>query len=370
MRLVTVDRCQAGISLAKSISHENGSVLLAAGTQLTEQHIARLKKLQVFTIYIEDDDSEGIDIIDSIPEELRVEAVHVITEGLTTIAGLTSPHAPQIQGMMKTSRAIRSFQKIFRDITQCLKGAPAALQLLASTKIHDNFVYTHSLNVSIYACQLAIENGLPLKKIEEVGLGAMLHDIGTMFISPEILNKPGELTDREFAYVQSHTELGFDVLRKVHEVPLPVAHCALQHHERIDGTGYPRGLKADDIHPYAKLLSVVNVFEALTNHHPHRQAMLPHNALEYLYAGSATQFDKKQVQLFRKCIAIYPQGLTVMLNDGRTGIVSKYNFRSAGRPEIRIIRDEEGQKVTPYEIDLAANECLTVEIVKADALLY
>jgi putative nucleotidyltransferase with HDIG domain len=369
LRLITLDRCQPGIKLGKSIHYENGKVLLAKGTELTDNLIASLKRFNIYTVYIDDEESEGIEIVESIPGQLRAEAMNVITEGLDSIAGLIS-NKSNIQGMMKSGRAIRSFQKIFRDILGCLTDNPTALNLLASTKIHDNHVYTHSLNVSIYACQLAIENGLPLKKIEEIGLGAMLHDLGKMYIPSAILNKPGKLTNEEFAEIKSHCQLGFDILRKIHEIPLTVAHCALQHHEKIDGTGYPRGIKGDEIHNYAKILSVVDVFDAVTSHRVYRPAMLPHKALEILYSGVGTQFESKQVQLFRNCIAIYPQGMTVKLNNGRTGIVSKYNFHSVGRPEIRIIRDEEDQEVNPYEIDLSSNDNLTVEIIEADALLY
>ncbi|MGM0875688.1 MAG: HD-GYP domain-containing protein [Bacillota bacterium] len=368
MRLVTLDRCQSGIKLGKSIYNKNGKVLLAKGTELTSSLIERLKKFNIYTVYIDDKASEGIEIVESIPEKLLVEAGNVITEGLDSIAELNS-NTSNIQGMIKTERAVRSFQKVFRDIISCLTENRSVLNLLATTKIHENHVYTHSLNVSIYACQLAIKNGLPLKKIEEVGLGALLHDLGKMFIPTEVLNKPGKLTNEEFEQIKSHSELGFNILRKVHEIPLIVAHCALQHHERIDGAGYPRSLKGDQIHNYAKILSVADVFDAVTSHRVYRPAMLPHKGIELLYSGSGTQFDRKQIQFFKNCIAIYPQGLTVKLNDGRTGIVSKYNFNSVGRPEIRVIRDEEDQEVKPYEIDLSSNNNLTVEIVKADALL-
>ncbi|WP_017727792.1 HD-GYP domain-containing protein [Halalkalibacterium ligniniphilum] len=368
MRLIKVDTCQPGIKLGKSIYDENGKVLLAEGTELTKNLIDGLKKHHILTIYIQDEASEGIEIVESIPEGLRLEAVNVITEGLNTIASLHSSNS-NIQGMFKSGRAIRSFQKIIRDILGSLTENPTALNLLASTKIHENHVYTHSVNVTIYASQLAIENGLPLKNIEEIALGAMLHDLGKLYISPEILNKPGKLTKEEFDEIKSHCQLGYDILRKVHELPLTVAHCALQHHEKIDGTGYPRGLKSDEIHKYAKILSVADVFDAVTSHRVYRPAMLPHKALELLYAGNGTHFDRKQLQLFKDCIAIYPQGLTVKLSDGRVGIVSKYNFHSVGRPEIRIIRDEENQDVEPYEIDLAAKDHLTVDIVEADALL-
>ncbi|HWO95130.1 MAG TPA: HD-GYP domain-containing protein [Bacillus sp. (in: firmicutes)] len=370
MRLVMLDKSQSGVKLGKSIYNENGRVLLTKGTELTDSLKERLMKLNISTVYIEDEASEGIEIIDSIPMELRSEAANVITEGLNTIANGLNSHTSNIQGMIRTERAVRSFQKIFKDILSCLTGNRTALNLLATAKVHDNYVYTHSLNVTIYACQLAIENGLPLKNIEEIGLGAMLHDVGKMFISPEILNKPGKLTNEEYEHVKSHPELGFEILRKIHEIPLTAAHCALQHHERIDGFGYPRGLKGDKIHRYAKILSVADVFDAVTSHRVYRRGMLPHKAFEILYAGSGTQFESKQIELFKGCIAIYPQGLTVKLNDGRTGIVSNYNFNAVGRPKIRIIRDEDDQGVKPYEIDLSTSGNLTIEIVEADALLY
>lgn len=367
MRLITLDKCHAGVRLGKTIYNEHGSVLLAKGTELTASLLSALKKYSIFTIYIEDEESEGIEIVEAIPEELRIETISVVTEGLNTIADLKTAN---VRGMIKTERAIRSFKKIFRDILNCLSENQSALNLLATTKIHDNYLYSHSVNVTIYSCQLAIQNGLPLKNIEEIGLGAMLHDLGKLYIPLEILNKSGALTNEEFDIVKKHSEAGFDILRKVYEIPIPVSHCAFQHHERIDGTGYPRGLKDNDIHKYAKILAVADVFDAVTSHRVYRPAMLPHMGLELLYAGNGTQFESKQVELFKGCIAIYPQGLTVKLNDGRTGIVSNYNFNAAGRPQVRIIRDEDNQAVkATYEIDLAAKDHLTLQIVEADALL-
>lgn len=368
MRLVKLDHCQSGIKLGRSIYSEKGKILLTKGSELTGSFIKRLKNLNIYTVYIEDKASEGIDIVESIPVELLNEATNVITEGLETIADLNGTK-PTLQAMIETDKTVRTFQNIFKEIMSSLTDNPTVLNLLATTKIHENHVYTHSLHVTIYSCQLAIKNGLPTKQIEEIGLGALLHDLGKIFLPPEILNKPGKLNEEEFKHMKAHSELGFDILRNVHEIPLVVAHCALQHHERIDGKGYPRGIKGNQIHPYAKILSVADVFDAVTSHRVYRPAMLPHQGMELLYSGSGTQFDTKQLRLFKNCIAIYPQGLTVKLNDGRVGIVTKYHFHSVGRPVIRIIKDEEGQDVSPYEIDLSEQGYLTMEIVEADALL-
>lgn len=197
-----------------------------------------------------------------------------------------------------------------------------------------------------------------------------MHDLGKMYIPLEVLNKVEPLTAEEIELIQSHCMSGFDTLRKVPEIPLTVAHCAFQHHERVDGTGYPRGLQDNEIHKYAKIVSVADVFDAVTTPRSYRPALLPHKGLELLYTGSGTQFESDQIHLFKGCIAIYPEGLTVKLNDGRTGIVSKYNFNAVGRPEIRITRNEEEQEVIPYEIDLSSSMYLNLEIVEADPLLY
>ncbi|WP_077617953.1 HD-GYP domain-containing protein [Bacillus sinesaloumensis] len=369
MRLINIESCHSGLILGQSIYNEKGTVLLAKGTELTEIYIQKLQKYNIHTLYIDDGVSEGIDIIESFPEALRVEAINNITEGLHTIADLQS-EKPTLQKMMNSSNAIRGFQKVFREILQTLKENKTALNLLASTKVYDNYLYTHSVNVAIYACQLALANGLPLKNVEEIGLGAILHDVGKLSVPIEILNKPGKLTNEEYEIVKSHSTTGFELLRRIHEIPLLVSHCALQHHERIDGKGYPRGLEGDNIHPYSKIISVADVFDAVTSQRTYRRPLLPHVAMELLYSGSGTQFDTHQVRLFKEGIAIYPVGITVKLNDGRTGIVSNYNYSAVGRPEIRIIKDEENQTISPYEIDLAAFDCLRIEIIEADALLY
>lgn len=368
MRLININRCKPGLVLGKPIYNDKGSVLLAKGTKLTEIYIKKLKNYNVYTMCIEDELSEGIDIIESFPEELRVEAVKKISEELNTIADLNTSK-PTLQSMINSAKAIKSFQKIFRDILHSLNDNKTALNLLASTKVYDNFLYSHSVNVAIYSCQLALANGLPLKNVEEIGLGALLHDVGKLAIPLEILNKPGKLTSEEYEQVKLHSSVGFDILRKIHEIPLLVSHCALQHHERVDGKGYPRGLKGDEIHIYSKIISVADVFDAVTSYRSYRAPFLPHKAMDLLYSGSGTQFESKQVQLFKGGIAIYPEGITVKLSDGREGIVSKYNYNAIGRPIVRIIKDEESQEIKPYEIDLASLENLSIEIIEADALL-
>ncbi|QDP41902.1 HD-GYP domain-containing protein [Radiobacillus deserti] len=365
MRIISIEKVQSGIKLGRAIYNERGKVLLSEGTELTERMIKKLKKFHITSVYIEDDFSEGIEIVEAIPVEFRMEAIGTINQGLMDIADL-NVSKPNLQGMMKSARAIRTFQKVFRDIADELSTNRAAINLLATTKIQESFVYGHSLNVAIYSCQLALANGLPIKEIEDIGLGSMLHDIGKLFVPKEILNKPIPLTDDEWKQMKNHCEQGYNIIRKIHEIPIPVAHCALQHHERVDGTGYPRGLMDGDIHRYAKIISVANGFDAVTQARAYRPAILPHEGIGWLEEHAGTRFDAYQVNLFKDCIAIYPQGLTVKLSDGRVGIVASYSVKKL---TLRIVQDEYQQPVEPYEITLNLQHDRDLYIIETDVLL-
>ena len=183
-------------------------------------------------------------------------------------------------------------------------------------------------------------------------MGAILHDVGKMNIPFEILGKPGKLTEEEFEMVKKHPEYGFQLLKNIHTVSLHVAHCAYQHHERIDGSGYPRGLKGDEIHELGKIIAVADVFDAVTSNRVYRNAMLPHEGLEILYAGAGNQFEVSIVEAFRRAVAIYPMGLTVELNDDRKGVISGQNIGIGDRPIVRIIEEMGNPLQESYEINL------------------
>src|SRR5690606_27436880 len=140
-----------------------------------------------------------------------------------------------------------------------IRAHQQAISLLTDVFIHDHYTFQHSLNVTIYSLAVGMKLGYNEAQLEELGIGAILHDIGKLAIPLEILNKQAKLTAEEYQPVQVHTTNGFLLLRKIQELPLLAAHCAYQHHERLDGSGYPRGLKGDEIHPYSKLLANTDV---------------------------------------------------------------------------------------------------------------
>ncbi len=364
MRLISVNRCQPGEKLAKTIYNSNGNVLVGEGVELTRKMLDRLRSLNVSAIYIEDERTSDILIEDIVSEETRREAMSVIFDSFRAFQ-----EEPRKWQQAFTSQQVgRRLKEVMKSIVDELKQNRSAMNLLGTICGVDHYVYSHSFNVALYSTAVGLKAGLSDKEIVEIGIGGLLHDVGKMAIPLEILKKPGKLTDEEYAVIKTHTELGFELLRRQDEIPLLAAHCAYQHHERLDGSGYPRGLKGDEIHHFAKIMAVCDVFDALTSDRVYRPAILPHEAMELIYAGADSLYDKQIVEEFRNTIALYPLGLVVTLNTGEVGVVVDYNRGAPSRPVVRVLRDAQGRVLDKlYEIDLSKR--LNIVITACDTFI-
>lgn len=363
MRLMSIESCKKGMKLAKAIFDKSGTLLLGEGQVLEYRIIERLEKRGISYLYIESDATTDLVLEDNISSPKRMEAAQKIETLFTKITeGDHKSHS------VSNGKLVQEFKLIFKSLMEDMKKNKHLLNLLTHLQVKDEYVFEHSINVTLYSIAIAKKLGFSEKELYEIGLGAMLHDIGKLFIPKEILHKPGKLTDEEFNIVKQHTEFGFEVLRKEWEIPLVVAHCAFQHHEKLDGTGYPRGIKENEIHRYAKVLAVADVFDALTSHRSYRKAMLPNDAMEILMAGCHHHFDEEVVKAFKQGVAIYPIGLTVTLSTGEVAIVIEYNDHVPHRPIVRVIKDKYGKDLESYyDMDLTSE--LAVVIQDCDVLL-
>ncbi|RWZ54899.1 HD-GYP domain-containing protein [Halobacillus fulvus] len=359
MRLIAVNELKPGDTLGKTIFNENGQALLHSGATFTELVIKRLRNYDITYVYVDEPGTEDIEAAYPISEKLRMEAIHSIKGAFRSVK---NPKRGRQEYVTQKSRA--SMIEIVRSLMTELQSHKEVLSLLSDVFTYDDYIFTHSLNVTMYTLALGKQLQLPTRRLEDLGLGAILHDVGKMNVPKEILLKEGKLSREEFETIQHHTEAGFEILRKAPNIPLTAAHCAFQHHERLDGSGYPRGLVSDEIHLYGKILAIADVFDAVTSDRIYRKAMLPHEGLEILYSGAGQLFDKEMVEEFRKCIAIYPNGVTVSLSDGRSGIVVRQNPHLCDRPVIRMFK-ENGQAVEEtYDLDLSKE--LSVVVAKCD----
>ncbi|WP_096156771.1 MULTISPECIES: HD-GYP domain-containing protein [Bacillus] len=358
MRLLHTKSLKPGMKLAKSIYNESGRILLKSGIPLTDRMISRLIQLKVTFVYLEDARTNDIIIPSMVSDRVKTEALQTITETFEAFKG------EKLSKWFIMDQSTKQLKDLIQLLLSDMKGNNEVSTLLTDVFVHDNYVFTHSLNVTIYALSIGLKLGLPQKDLEILGLGGILHDVGKMLVPLEVLNKPGKLTSEEFVEMKSHTTKGFDLIRKMHTVPLLVAHCAFQHHERLNGSGYPRGIKEKDIHLFGKILAVADVFDAVTSHRVYRDAMLPHEGLEILYGGSGSLYDPAIIDAFRKSVAIYPYGLAVELSDNRKAIVIGQNKEMTERPILRVIEENGNELETPYDINL--KEQLDVTIVKCN----
>lgn len=345
MRLVHINLLQPGMKLGKRIYSEEGLVLLSEDVELTSRLIGRLKDLGVGYVYIKDAATEDIIVPEMLQEETRRKALIEIKQQFQSMSG------------MKTKNRIPHFGKalsgVMNAILEDIGSQKEAMIMLMDMNSSDFDLYNHSLNVCVYTLVLGVASGYTRQQLMEIGLGALLHDIGKTQIAPEILHKPSRLSDEEFKIIQQHTTYGHRILKDEPGIPLLSAHCALQHHERIDGSGYPFGLKDKEIHEYAKWIALADSYDAMTTNRVYKRALLPHQAVEVLYTGSGTLYEQWMLEKFRDCVAIYPVGISVKLSTGEVGVVASIHSRVPQRPLIRVLKDADGQTLSsPYEINL------------------
>jgi putative nucleotidyltransferase with HDIG domain len=230
--------------------------------------------------------------------------------------------------------------------------AHALLMLLAEK---DKNRLTHSLNVCTLTLAFGRMMGLPRQYMIELGLGAILHDVGQAKIAIEIVSKEGLLTDEEYEVMKTHTTRGMELLLEENRhLPYRAVDIVYTHHERFDGHGYPQGLTGEAIPLYGRIVAITDFYEATTSQYADREIMSPGSAMTELYAMRAHNFDANLVEEFIKCVGIFPIGCTVLLNSNEVGIVVTQNRMSRLEPKIMLILDKDGHFYpVPRLIDIA-----------------
>ncbi|VBB05631.1 Hypothetical protein LUCI_0841 [Lucifera butyrica] len=343
MRRILLENIVPGMKLVKPLYSAEGNVLLNAGIELNERYISRLKELDVSYIYIEDDLTGDIEISDVISDETRIESV----------AGVKD-----IVDRVKVGKGIDASQakQVTNTLADELSRNHDVLLNFTDMRTKNDYLFSHSVNVCILSIMTALSLGFDELRLRDLGVGALLHDVGKTRIAEDILNKTERLTAAEAEEIKKHPQYGFEVLRKNPDISLLSAHCAFQHHERYDGSGYPRGIKAEEIHIFSRIVAIADVYDALTADVSYRKALPVYEALAIIMKSGGTYFDEELVNAFADNIAIYPVGCVVRLNTGEFGVVVSSTRENKTKPVVRIISDENKQRINRLvEVDLAQN---------------
>ncbi len=247
---------------------------------------------------------------------------------------------------------VQGARELVNDMVDAIVANENALMWLAQLKRRDEYTSLHSINVCVISVIFGRHLGFSEEQLREIGHGALLHDIGKMRVPLELLNKSSELTPDELAELKRHPQLGYDILSGSGGISAEALEIVRSHHERVDGSGYPRGLKGDDISEFAMLVSIVDVYDAITSDRVYHLGISPHEALNMMYEWAPKSFPNEPLEQFIRCLGIYPIGSVVELNTGEIGVVMTVNRSRHLYPIITLVLDPDKR---PYPVTKLIN---------------
>ena len=250
---------------------------------------------------------------------------------------------------------VATVKEVVKECVDHILESPSAMLWLARIKDSDEYTAEHCLRVGILSIALGRELGLMPLELEQVGICGMLHDVGKLKVPDEILNKPGRLTEDEFKIMKLHSIEGRKLLMANGEVPAAAVDVAYSHHERMDGGGYPRGLKANQIPFFAKIIAVVDAYDAINSDRVYSKGRSTMEALRILFDAAKTQFDEEVVLAFIRMVGIFPPGEIVELTNGEVAIITACSPDHKLKPRLLMVLDSDKKLCKPKVIDLARN---------------
>lgn len=331
MRYIPTGCLREGMTLARNLYGANNELVLAHGQRLNERYIYKLHRLGYSGIYIDDDISRDIEIVNVIKDELRQKSVVTLKN---VFASTASHDEKKIEKNVDDSKGL-----VYNMVDDIMSNRSVMFNMI-DLKVYNDYTFYHSVNVAVLAILLGMGMGYNYTNLYKLGLGALLHDVGKVFLPEAILNKPAALTREEFCEMKKHPKIGYDYLSKNCSLPTEAHSVSLQHHERFDGTGYPYGLAGDNISLNGRVTAVSDVYDAMVSDRPYRRALPRAEAIEYIISANDTLFDPEVVDVFFRKIAPYPVGSMVRLSNGERGLVILNHENFGSRPDVRILSDD------------------------------
>ena len=322
-----------------------------------EETIERIRKLGVQYIYI--DASKGADSQDSEPatevdqrNEAALQASGALKPGHTATVPLAEEIViaqqvhRQAQGLvgnfmndvkMGGAIDIAPIHQLADELQNSVFRNANALSCLGRIREKDNYLLEHSVNLSVLMSLFGNYRKLAPDILHQTIVGALLHDLGKILIPDEILHKPGRLSPEEFEVMKLHARHSRDILASTEGIGEITVITAAQHHEKLDGSGYPEGLKGDEITEYGRMVAITDVYDAITADRVYHKGMTPTQGLKKLLEWSGDHLDPVLVKQFIRCIGLYPVGSLVLLESGRLGVVVETNDADQRLPVVRVM---------------------------------
>lgn len=354
MRYIPTYCLREDMVLAKSLYGADGVLLLKQGQVLDNTFISHIAHHGFQGVYISDKLSEEIEIKTVINDELRNSAAKAVRDIYV-----------QSQTTGISQDTADNTKMIVQNIVEEIVENRNIIVNMIDLKSYDNYTYYHSVNVGVLSIVMGVTLGMNRSGLYKLGLGALLHDIGKVFIDKKIIGKTDSLTREEYEEVKKHPTLGYEYLNNAGlNFPVSALIGILQHHERINGSGYPEGLSDGEIRKSSRIISIADVYDAMTSDRPYRPAMMPSEVMEYLMGGAGTLFDPKLVYLFTRKVAAFPLGTCVLLSNGLTAIVVENYEDCCLRPKVKIINDSADPVYYDLKNDRRLSNLTIINVIK------
>jgi len=352
MRRIPLNEIKEGEIIAQAIYDEQGRILLKAGITMTERLKNKIVAQNILSVYITDDSDDIESLSDVISPSLRNDAIKTIkkiyTEFVTTETSRN--FASGKVNMFKENPHIVALNDTVESILDEVFANKDVLVEMVDIKKMDNYLYEHAVNTAVLSLLIGLELKMREDELRRMIMAALLMDVGNNLIKQELLNKPDKLDPKEYREIQSHVEKGFEFIREHSDVPVHIRNIVLQHHERYDGSGYPKGLKGDLIDKIARIIAVADTYDALTSDRPFRPAFDPSAALEKIMSDAGKKFDFEIVNVFSKRVLAYPVGTYVKLSSGDVGEVVGSNKDIPLRPIVHILKSKHGHDGKVFDL--------------------
>lgn len=326
-----------GMRIDQTVVDRTGRTLIARGTYLDDFMIEALLKRGIGAIYTSEGEDDPEDEL--IPEDIKekIEKIKVSDPAKIELTESVKARVSEgIQYMYQNTEAdnfTETTSNIANDLMSAVLDNDAIAVDISTLKVSDEYTFKHSVDVATMSMVVAKKHGLSEQQIYEIGVAGLLHDVGKSKIPNEILNKPGRLDDNEFAMMKQHTLFGFKILKDKSDIKDEIKLGVLQHHEKINGKGYPQGLPENKINTYAKILSVVDIYDALVTKRPYKEPFSQRDAVEMIMAMTE-EIDINVMKSFLESVILYPVGCTVRLSNGENAKVVKNDTRTILRPTV------------------------------------
>lgn len=332
MIYVPENKLKPGMKLADDIKLTNSRIskarLLKKNKVLTEHLIEQLRAFNINGAYIDDGLHDKIEIKKFLDDNIKGEAIDAI-EGLFSTC--SKKHD------ILNNDNIKKIEEISSNLVEKISGNNFISIGITDLQTYDQNTYYHSLSVTVLSLAIGSALNLQPDKLVELGMAAMMHDLGKIDVPHYIISKPSKLTDEEFALVKHHPLDGGNLLISNLAITDNIYKGIISHHEKFNGTGYPYGLKGEEIPLFGRIIAVADVYDALTGSRPYRTPIKPSEAIEYIMGGSNIIFDGRAVKAFLKKIAPYPVGMIVKLSNNKRAVVTKDNVLNPLRPTVKLL---------------------------------